>query len=83
MKLFDILFYSLLALGLLIGASRFFSASARPTEQLTTIVAVVVYYLLWGLAYHFIKKDLRRRLFLEYLTIAAVGIVVGILVFYV
>ena len=83
MKKFDLLFYSLLALGLVIGASRFFGSNARPTEQFVTIVAVVVYYVLWGLAYQFIKKDLRRSLFLEYLTIAAVGIVVGILVFYV
>lgn len=83
MKRFDILFYSLLALGLVIGASRLFGASARPTEQFVTIVAVVLYYVLWGLAYQFIKKDLKRSLFLEYLTIAAVGIVVGILVFYV
>ncbi|MEK9147050.1 MAG: hypothetical protein AAB639_02525 [Patescibacteria group bacterium] len=83
MKRFDILFYSLLALGLAIGASRFFSFSAQPTYQLTTILAVVVYYVLWGLAYHSIKKDLRRSLFLEYLAIAAVGVVVGILVFYV
>lgn len=83
MKKFDVLFYSLLALGLVIGASRFFSVSARPTEQFVTIVAVVVYYVLWGLAYHSVKKDLRRRLFLEYLTIAAVGIVAGVLVFYV
>lgn len=83
MRRFDILSYTLLALGLVIGASRFFGSLASPTEQFLTIVAVVVYYLLWGLAYHFFKRDLRRRLFLEYLIIAAIGIVVGILVFYV
>lgn len=83
MKRFDIFFYTLLFLGLGIAGSHLFRFSAQPNYQFWIIVAVVVYYVLWGLAYQFIKKDLRRSLFLEYLTIAAVGIVVGILVFYV
>lgn len=81
MKRFDILFYILLFLGLAIGASRFFATFADPTAQFATIAAIVVYYLIWGIAYHYLKKDLKRKLFLEYLTVGAIGIVVGILIF--
>lgn len=81
MKRFDILFYILLFLGLVIGASQFFNPASGPTYQFTIIVATVTYYLIWGLAYHYLKRDLKRSLFLEYLTLGAIGIVVGILVF--
>lgn len=81
MKRFDILFYILLFLGFVIGASQFFAFSAQPTSQFWIITAIITYYVIWGLAYHYLKGDLRRTLFLEYLTIGAIGIVVGILVF--
>lgn len=81
MRRFDILFYILLFLGLAIGVSQFFAFSARPTSQFWIIVAIIAYYVIWGAAYHYLKGDLRRSLFLEYLTLGAIGVVVGILVF--
>lgn len=81
MKRFDILFYILLALGIGIGLSQFFAFSARPTYQFWVIAAIVVYYIMWGLLYHYFKKDLEKKLFLEYITLGAIGIVVGVLVF--
>lgn len=81
MKRFDTIFYILLFLGLAIGASQFFAFSARPTSQFWIIVAIIAYYVIWGTAYHYLKGGLKRSLFLEYLTIGAIGIVVGILVF--
>lgn len=81
MKKFDLFFYLLLFLGIGIGASRFFAFWAKPSSQFWVIVAIVVYYVIWGLLYHYFKKDLAKKLFLEYITLGAIGIAVGVLVF--
>ncbi|MEK7061527.1 MAG: hypothetical protein AAB954_02600 [Patescibacteria group bacterium] len=43
--------------------------------QVIVAVAVAVSYVIWGLVHHFIHKDLYFSVVLEYLAIAALGLV--------
>ena len=82
MRHLDILSYLLLLSGIVLGVVAFLRLRFDPRSQLLVIFGLVAFYLLWGLIYHFGKKDLSRKLFLEYLLIGAIGAIVGVLVFW-
>ena len=50
-------------------------------RQIFVIFGLVIFYLLWGLVYHFAKGDLSKKLALEYGLIGAICTLVGVLVF--
>lgn len=82
MKKIDLLSYSLLLSGIVLGAAAFWDLRYSQNGQLLVIFALVLFYLAWGLVYHFTKGDLSKKLFLEYILIALICCGVGILVFY-
>ncbi len=82
MKRIDTLSYSLLLSGIALGAVAFLKFRFNPTLQLEVIVALALYYFIWGAVYHFIKRDFSHKLMLEYLLISLICVGVGILVFY-
>lgn len=82
MKRLDLLSYSLLLSGIVLGAAAFWDLRYSQNAQLLVIFLMVLFYLLWGLVYHFAKGDLKKKLFLEYVLIALICVGVGVLVFY-
>lgn len=81
-NLFDIFAYILLLLAIGVGAWAILKAHGEPGNQFLIVLVLVVFYLLWGVVYHHVKRDLSRKLFLEYLIIGAIALVSGLLVFF-
>jgi len=81
-KKIDILSYPLLLCGILLGVVAFLRFSYNSTLQLVVIVALVLYYFVWGAVYHLMKRDFSHKLMLEYLMISLICVGVGVLVFY-
>lgn len=82
MKRLDAIAHLLLFLGVVIGAVAFWSLRYQQGTQLFVIFTLVTFYIFWAIVYHYTKKDLTKKLFLEYLLVGAICAVVGILVFY-
>ena len=78
----DILSYLLLLSGLVLGVVSFLKFRYDSTLQLEVLIALVLYYIVWGGVYHFIKRDLSHKLLLEYFFIGTICVGVGVLVFY-
>ena len=49
--------------------------------QFLVILALVIFYIIWGFVYHNLKRDLTVKILLEYLAIAAIASLAAILVF--
>ena len=81
MTFLDILAYILLLLGFGVGSLVFYRLRNVGQEQFLVIIFLVGFYLVWGIIFHSLKKDLDRKLLLEYLVIAAIAAVAGVLVF--
>lgn len=81
MKHFDTLIHILLFLGFAIGGGAIWWLRYDSLRQFLVIIILVIFYLLWGVVYHSLKKDLTKKLFIEYLILAGIAIVVGFLVF--
>ena len=78
---FDILAHLLLMAALAVGGLAFLRVRFAAQDQLLVILAIVFFYLAWGLIYHYARRDLSRRVYLEYLLIAAIASVAGVLIF--
>ena len=81
MSYLDKLAYAILFSGLIVGAAAIFRLRYNPSSQFAVIAAFSIFYLVWAVVLHSIKKDLDRRVFLEYLAIAAIASLAAILVF--
>jgi len=81
MKHFDTLSHIFLLLGFVVGIIGILKMRYEVTSQFLIILALAVFYLLWGVVYHDRKKDLTLKLFLEYFLLASIATVVGFLVF--
>ncbi len=81
MKHFDTLSHIFLLLGFVVGIIGIFKMRYQVSGQFLIILALAVFYLLWGVVYHDRRKDLTLKLFLEYLLLASIATVVGYLVF--
>ena len=77
----DTIAYLLLLLAFLVGVLAFYGLRFDATVQFLVILTLVFFYLIWAVVYHLAKRDFTTKLFLEYLLIAAIAAVVGILVF--
>lgn len=82
MKRLDFFAHILLILGILIAGIAFWGLRYQGNAQILVIFTLVIFYIFWALVYHYTKRNLTRKLFLEYLLVAAICTVVGILVFY-
>ena len=81
MKHLDIIAHIFLILGLAVGAVAIYRLRFDSTSQFLVILIIVLFYLLWGTTYHHIKGEIEKKLFIEYLLIAAIATAVGFLVF--
>ncbi len=81
MKRFDTLAYISLYSVLVIGAAIVYKLRFDSLYQFLVILLLCAFYLVWGFAFHYLKKDASTRLFLEYLIIAAIAVFAAYLVF--
>ena len=81
MKHFDTVAHIFLLLALGLGAVGIYRSRYDATGQFLVILVLSVFYILWGVLYHHLKGDLKRKLFFEYLILASIASVVGFLVF--
>ena len=81
MKHFDTLAHIFLLFALGLGAVGIYRSRYDATGQFLVILVLAVFYILWGVLYHYLRGDLKRKLFFEYLILASIAGVVGFLVF--
>lgn len=80
-KHYDILLHILLYSGVGIGLLAIWLLRYDNLARFLVILSMVIYYLVWGLIYHYLKRDLNKKIIAEYLLIGAIGLVAGYLVF--
>ena len=81
MKQFDTVAHIFLLFALGLGAVGIYRSRYDATGQFLVILVLAVFYILWGVLYHYLRGDLKRKLFFEYLILASIAGVVGFLVF--
>lgn len=82
MKYFEVTSHLVLYLGLSVGLVAMYRLRFSVSERLFVILLMIVFYLFWGFAYHVYKRDFSKKVYLEYLILAAIAAVVGVLVFW-
>lgn len=82
MKLFDTFAYILLGLTVVVASGAMMRLRFDTQAQFLVLELLVIFYLVWGVIYHNIKKDLKKEIILEYIAIASIASVVGFLVFF-
>ncbi|MBI2598691.1 hypothetical protein HYW40_00505 [Candidatus Curtissbacteria bacterium] len=80
MKHRDKLTHAVLLIGFTVGIGAFFRARDSQ-EQFLVVLALTLFYLVWGFTHHHLRGDITVRLLLEYLAIAAIASVVNVLIF--
>lgn len=80
MKNFDKIAHLILIAGFAVGVAAFFREGPGQ-NQFLVVMAMTVFYLVWGFTYHHLRGDMSRLLLLEYLAIAAIASVVNVLIF--
>ena len=80
-KTLEGVFHLILYLGLVLGAVAIFIWRFDGGRQFMIVVLLVAFYLIWGYSYHSTKRDLCRKLILEYLAISLIGLLAAFVVF--
>lgn len=70
----NIIQYSVLAFILIAGIASFQYVKPDSTAQLMIGIATSVAYVAWGIIHHFIRRDLHKRVVVEYILIGAIAI---------
>jgi hypothetical protein len=60
----------ILLLFLIFGVTLFFAFSHDPYMRIILLILVSICYAIWGVAHHYVRKDLTWGLALEYISIA-------------
>lgn len=77
---FDIAAHIFLYSGLAVGGLAIISSRYDSVKQFLVLDLIVVFYLVWGFAYHYLKRDGTTKLFLEYILISFIALAAGFLV---
>lgn len=80
-KNFDNIAHVGLLIGFMVGAVAIFTLRFDSSAQFLVVLVMAVFYLVWGLVYHHIKRDFNLKLFFEYVAIAGLSIASAVLVF--
>lgn len=81
MRHFEKIAHSFLVLGFVVGLLAIFKVRYDTSGQFLVILALALFYLIWGMVYHSIKGDLKGKLMMEYLLIAAIAAIAAFGVF--
>ncbi len=80
MKHRDQLAHLILIAGFIVGLIAFFQAGPGQ-NQFVIVLAMTLYYLVWGFTYHHARGDISATLLLEYLALAAIASVINVIIF--
>lgn len=67
--------YTVLIVGLLFSFAQFFNYLNMPEIQKDIILLTAVFYFVWGVIHHAIRKDLTIKIIVEYLAFALVAVI--------
>ncbi|MFC1710322.1 hypothetical protein ACFL0F_01505 [Patescibacteria group bacterium] len=59
-----------------VGLIGFLLFSYDRTFQIAIVIALAVSYVIWGIVHHHIHKDLHLSVIVEYIVVAALGLVI-------
>lgn len=79
-KKVESMWHLFLYFGLVVGFLGVYLSRFDATRQFVVLALLVVFYLVWGYAFHHAKGDVRPKLIAEYLLIAAIALGAGYLV---
>jgi len=79
-KHFDKFAHVFLYAALVIGAIGVYLSRFNSQRQFTVVLLLVVFYLIWGFAYHHLKGDANKKLMIEYLIIAVIALLASFFV---
>lgn len=79
-KKHDLAWHLFLYAGLAFGFIAVYLVRFEAGRQFIILMLLVVFYLVWGFAYHHTKGDANRKIFLEYLFIGLIALAAGFLV---
>lgn len=68
--------YLVLLLILTIGLVGFIFFQRLPQAQIVSVFLTAVFYVLWGIAHHYLEGDLHLRIILEYAAVGLLGFLV-------
>jgi len=60
---------------LVISAYGFYIFSYDKLFQMAISIAAATSYIMWGVVHHFIKKDFSLEIFIEYVSVAILGLI--------
>jgi EamA domain-containing membrane protein RarD len=61
---------------LVAGAVTFYYVRENTTSQIFVSIVTSVAYVFWGLIHHMIKKDLQKKIVIEYMLIGLIAMIV-------
>lgn len=76
----DAFWHLFLYLGLAVGFAAVYLSRFSAGRQFIILMLLVLFYLVWGFAYHHTKGDINRKVSLEYLFIGLIALLAGYLV---
>lgn len=79
-KKLDLLWHAFLYSSLVVGVAGVYFSRFNSGRQFLVLMLLVIFYLVWGFAYHHTKGDANRKMFLEYLFIGLIALLAGFLV---
>lgn len=68
--------YLVLLFILVFGALAFFYFQRMPQVQILSVFITAVFYVVWGVAHHYLEGDLHFRVIIEYVAIALLGFLI-------
>ena len=78
---FESVFYILLFAAFALGAVFFLRVRFNPFYQFSMLLALAIFYFVWGMFYHYLRRDLNIKVFWEYLIIFAICALAAVFVF--
>ncbi|MEK7581483.1 MAG: hypothetical protein AAB512_04310 [Patescibacteria group bacterium] len=79
-KKLDTTWHLFLYAAFLVGAAAVYLSRYDSYRQFVVLALLVIFYIVWAIAYHHVKGDVTKKLFLEYLLIALIALGAGYLV---
>lgn len=64
-----------------LGAVYFLRFRFNPFYQFSMLLVLSIFYFVWGMFYHHLRRDLNLKVFFEYLAIWAIVVMAAVLVF--
>lgn len=81
-KHIESVFYILLFFAFAMGAVSFLRFRFDPFYQFSMLIVLSIFYFVWGMFYHHLRRDLTIKVFWEYLAIWVICMLASVMVFF-